>query len=188
MHRALEELVEALETNPAQPVGRLDVLPPEERHKLLVEWNETEAEYPKVCIHALFEAQVARDSQATAVVYEDQSLTYGDLNEQANRLAHHLRTLGVLPDSPVAICVERSLEMVVGLLAILKAGGAYVPLDPTYPAERLGYMLADSAPTIILTHAAAPNQPGPGPGTSASAGPRQAVPGSAGARSGSRCR
>ena len=93
--------------------------------------------------------------QATAVVYEDQSLSYGALNTRANRLAHHLRSLGVKPDVPVAICVERSLEMVVGLLAILKAGGCYVPLDPEYPAERLAFMLKDSAPTIILTHAAA---------------------------------
>ena len=156
MSRALEQLVEALETKPAQPVGRLDILPPEERHKLLVEWNETQAEYPKeLCVHQLFEEQVGRDPEAIAVVYEDRALSYGELNEQANRLAHHLRSLGVKPDSRVAICVERSLEMVVGLLAILKAGGAYVPLDPAYPAERLGYMLQDSAPSIVLTHAAA---------------------------------
>ena len=156
MNRALEQLVEALETKPAQPVGRLDILPPEERHKLVVEWNETQAEYPQeLCIHQLFEAQVGRDPEAIAVVYEDRALSYGQLNQEANRLAHHLRSLGVKPDSRVAICVERSPEMVVGLLAILKAGGAYVPLDPAYPAERLGYMLKDSAPAIVLTHAAA---------------------------------
>ena len=156
MNRALEQLVDALESNPTQPVGRLDVLPAEERRKLLVEWNATEAEYPKdKCIHQLFEEQVARDPEAVAVVYEDESLSYGELNERANRLAHHLGTLGVKPDAPVAICVERSLEMVVGLLAILKAGGCYVPLDAAYPAERLGFMLKDAAPAIVLTHAAA---------------------------------
>ena len=103
-------------------------------------------------MHELFEEQAERAFEALAVVYEDHSLTYGELNRQANRLAHHLRALGVRPDSRVGICVERSLEMVVGLLAILKAGGAYVPLDPAYPAERLSYMLSDSAPAIVLTH------------------------------------
>jgi non-ribosomal peptide synthetase component F len=156
VNRALEQLVEALETHPANPVGQLDILPAAERQKLLVDWNATEAEYPKdVCVHQLFEAQVARDPAATAVVYEDQSLSYGELNLRANRLAHYLRTLGVGPDQPVAICVERSLEMVVGLLAILKAGGAYVPLDPAYPSARLSYMLKDSAPAVVLTHEAA---------------------------------
>ena len=137
-------------------MGRLDVLPPAERHKLLVEWNATEAAYPsELCVHELFEEQVARDPAATAVLYEDTSLSYAELNAQANQLAHHLIGLGVKPDSRVAICVERSLEMVVGLLAVLKAGGAYVPLDPAYPSERLGYMLKDSAPNIVLTHGAA---------------------------------
>ena len=96
------------------------------------------------CIHELFEAQAAKTPDAVAVVFEDRQLTYGELNARANRLAHHLRGLGVKPDARVAICVERGLEMVVGLLAILKAGGAYVPLDPAYPQERLGFMLADA--------------------------------------------
>ena len=127
-----------------------------ERNQLLIEWNATAAEYLKdKCIHELFEEQVFRDPAATAVIYEDQSLTYGELNARANRLAHHLRNLGVKPDAPVAICVERSLEMVVGLLAILKAGGCYVPLDPEYPAERLAFMLKDAAPRVVLTHGAA---------------------------------
>ena len=156
MVRALEGLVEALEAEPEREMRRVDVLPAAERHQLLVEWNATEADYPKqACVHELFEAQAARSPESTAVVYEDQSLSYGELNTQANRLAHHLRGLGVRPDSRVAICVERSPEMVVGLMAILKAGGAYVPLDPAYPAERLGYMLQDSAPVLVLTHAAA---------------------------------
>src|SRR4029077_4169923 len=99
-----------------------------------------------------FEAQAASDPEAVALVYEEQTLTYGALNARANRLAHHLVAPGVRPDERVAICVERSFEMVVGLLAILKAGGAYVPLDPTYPAERLAFMLADSQPRMVLSH------------------------------------
>jgi non-ribosomal peptide synthetase component F len=149
LHRALSEMV----ADAGQLAAAVPILSDEERHQLLVTWNATEADYPRDrCVHELFEAQVARDPAAVAVVYEEESLSYGELNIQANRLAHHLRSLGVGPDDRVAICVERSLEMVVGLLGILKAGGAYVPLDPSYPAERLGYMLADSAPVVILTH------------------------------------
>ena len=104
-----------------------------------MEWNRTEAAYPKDrCLHELFEEQVERTPDATAVVFEDKQLTYRQLNERANQLAHHLQRLGVGPDTLVAICVERSLEMVVGLLGILKAGGAYVPLDPRYPGRSVG--------------------------------------------------
>ena len=114
-----------------QNAGESDV----ERHQLLVEWNATEADYPRdKCLHELFETQAARTPDAIAVVHEDTQLTYAELNAKADRLAHHLRALGVKPDALLAICVERSLEMVVGLLAVLKAGGAYVPLDPTTPA------------------------------------------------------
>ena len=156
MHIALMQVMEALVSTPEKSMAQLDVLPPSERQKLLVEWNATAAEYPKdKCIHQLFEEQVERDPEATAVVYADRSLSYADLNSRANRLARHLVSLGVRPDSRVAICVERSLEMVIGLIAILKAGGAYIPLDPSYPPERLSYMLRDSAPAIMLTHAAA---------------------------------
>src|SRR6185369_14527471 len=134
----------------------LPILSAAERRQLLEGWNATEAEYPSErCVHALFEAPAERTPEATAVVYEERSLSYGALNVRANRLAHHLRSLGVGPDVPVAICVERSLEMVVGLLAVLKAGGAYVPLDPAYPAARLGFMLEDAAPAVVLTHGAA---------------------------------
>ncbi len=105
------------------------------------------------CIHELFEEQAARQPQAVAVTFADRQLTYGELNSRANQLAHHLRALGVRPDTLVGICVERSLEMVVGLLGILKAGGAYVPLDPEYPQERLAYMLADTAAPVLLTQA-----------------------------------
>ena len=131
----------------------LDILPAGERRLLLEEWNATEAPYPdQLCIHQLFEEQVARAPEAVALVFEDEALSYGELNAHSNRLAHHLIALGVRPDDRVAICVERSFEMVVGLLAILKAGGAYVPLDPAYPAERLGFMLADAEPRVVLTH------------------------------------
>ncbi len=127
-----------------------------ERHRVLVEWNATEADYPHhKCVHELFEAQATRTPEAIAVVSGDERLTYAELNARAKRLAHHLRALGVRPDDRVAICAERSPEMVVGLLAILKAGGAYVPLDPGYPAERLAFMLKDSAPIVVLTHGAA---------------------------------
>ena len=153
MQTALEQLVTALESAPATPVCKLGVLSDAERSRVLVEWNATEAEYPSDrCVHELFEAQAGRTPDAVAVVYEDEQVTYGELNARANRLARHLRSLGVCPDARVALCFERSVEMVVGLLAVLKAGGAYVPLDPSYPIERLSYMVEDSAPCVVLTH------------------------------------
>ncbi|HEY2416377.1 MAG TPA: condensation domain-containing protein, partial [Steroidobacteraceae bacterium] len=139
-----------------QTAAALPLLPQTERQRLVEDWNATQAPYPsQSCIHQLFEAQVARAAQAPAVVHEERTLSYGELNAQANRLARHLRRHGVTADSRVGICVERSAEMVVGLLAILKAGGAYVPLDPAYPADRLAYMLRDSDPALVLTHAPA---------------------------------
>jgi len=152
MHRALEGLVGALEAAPGRPLASIDVLPAGERARVVVEWNRTDVAVPAdACVHELFEARAARTPGATAVVFGDGQLTYGELNARANRLAHHLRSLGVGPDVRVGICVERSPEMMVGLLAILKAGGAYVPLDPGYPPERLAYMLADGAPAAVLT-------------------------------------
>jgi amino acid adenylation domain-containing protein len=149
-------VLRAMVADEQQAVMGIDILPAAERQLLLEEWNATEAPYPEeLCIHQLFEEQAARDPEAVALVFEDETLTYGELNARANRLAHHLIALGVKPDERVAICVERSFEMVVGLIAILKAGGAYVPLDPAYPAERLAFMLADSEPRAILTHEAA---------------------------------
>jgi amino acid adenylation domain-containing protein len=143
----------AAQTQDVDPPPLLDEA---ERHRVLVEWNATEADYPQdKCVHELIEEQAARTPDAIAVVYESERLTCAELNARANRLAHHLRSLGVRPDDRVAICAERSLEMVIGLLAIHKAGGAYVPLDPGYPAERLAFMLEDSAPTVALTHGAA---------------------------------
>ena len=126
-----------------------------ERQQLLVEWNATTAPYPRDrCIHELFEAQVERTPEAVAVVCHEAQLTYRELNQRANQLAHHLQALGVGPEVLVAICLERSLEMVVGLLGILKAGGAYVPLDPAYPPARLAFMLADAQPRVLLTQEA----------------------------------
>ncbi|WP_458391237.1 non-ribosomal peptide synthase/polyketide synthase [Sinorhizobium medicae] len=155
MQRALEQLVDALEQAPDRPVRELDILPAEERSYLLEELNRTETDYPSdLCVHALFEAQVRRAPDAVALVFEEQSISYGALNADANRLAYHLIGLGVRPDQPVAICVERSPAMVVGLLAILKAGGAYVPLDPAYPSERLRQLLDDAGPRLLLCDAA----------------------------------
>ncbi|WP_323145157.1 non-ribosomal peptide synthetase, partial [Massilia phyllosphaerae] len=155
LNRAMESLIAALRDVPEKEVRSLDILPETERHQLLVQFNDTAAAYPQDhLIHQLFEQQAALQPEATAVVYEQDSLTYAELNRRANQVAHRLLSLGVKPDDRVAICVERSLEMVVGLLGILKAGAAYVPLDPAYPHERLAYMLADCAPTLLLSQTA----------------------------------
>ncbi|MBW4649608.1 MAG: amino acid adenylation domain-containing protein [Kastovskya adunca ATA6-11-RM4] len=149
----LQTLLEGIVTNPDQSLSTLPLLTSAEQQQLL-EWNQTQADYPTDRrIHQLFEAQVERTPDAVAVVFEDQQLTYRELNQRANQLAHYLRGLGVKPDVLVGICVERSLEMVVGLLAILKADGAYVPLDPGYPQERLAFMLSDSQVPVLLTQA-----------------------------------
>jgi arthrofactin-type cyclic lipopeptide synthetase B len=151
MQRALAALAEALEQAPQQALNRLPVLPDAERRQLLFGLNATAVDYHlEQTIHGLFEAQVQRSPRASAVVAGELALTYAELNARANQLARHLRELGVQADSRVGICVERGLDMVVGLLAILKAGGGYVPLDPAYPLERLAYMLEDSAPLAVL--------------------------------------
>ncbi|MEA5627145.1 amino acid adenylation domain-containing protein [Nostoc sp. UHCC 0251] len=148
----LQVLLEVITENPGQKLDNLPLLTPAERHQLLVEWNNTKTEYPQDrCLHELFESQVEKTPDAVAVVFRKQQLTYRELNNRANQLAYHLQTLGVAPEVLVGICVNRSLEMMVGLLGILKAGGAYIPLDPTYPPERLAYMLADSQLPILLT-------------------------------------
>jgi amino acid adenylation domain-containing protein len=147
---AFEVLLSGIAADPNQPIWKLPILSQHEQ-QLLNAWNQTQVDYPLQCIHQQFEAQVERTPTAIAVVFENQTLTYQALNAQANRLAHYLRSLGVGPDLLVGICVERSLAMVVGLLAILKAGGAYVPLDPTHPVERIAYMLQDTAAPILLT-------------------------------------
>ncbi|CAN2536701.1 Linear+gramicidin+synthase+subunit+B [Methylocapsa aurea] len=145
-------LLDGIARDPDRRIGELDILPQDERHRLLVEWNDTATDYPQDrLLHELFEAQAARAPEAVALVYEGAQLSYGELNERANRLAHHLRTLGVGPDVIVGLCVERSFEMIVALLGALKAGGAYLPIDPDYPKDRIAYMIADAAPALVLT-------------------------------------
>ncbi|NEP59949.1 MAG: amino acid adenylation domain-containing protein [Symploca sp. SIO2G7] len=147
-----QTLLEAIVENPQQRVDQLPLLTEAQQHQLLTEWNQTQTDYPSnQCIHQLFEEQVEKTPDAVAVVFEQEQLTYQQLNQRANQLAYHLQSLGVKAEGLVGICVERSLEMVVGLLGILKAGGAYVPLDPHYPQERLSYMLADSSVEVLLT-------------------------------------
>ena len=117
----------------------------------MYDWNDTRTEFPDVCVHELFERQVARTPDSTAVLFEGRQLTYRDLNARANQLAHYLRKRGIGPEVLVGVSMERSPEMLVGLLGIWKAGGAYVPMDPTYPPERLSFMLRDSAARLLLT-------------------------------------
>ncbi|MGB3637515.1 MAG: amino acid adenylation domain-containing protein, partial [Rivularia sp. (in: cyanobacteria)] len=147
-----QNLLEAIAENPSQEVGTLPLMSESELHQLLVEWNDTAYYYPKgKCIHQLFEEQVEKTPDGIAVVFEQKQLTYQELNQRANQLAHHLQTLGVKPEVLVGICIERSISMVVGLLGILKAGGAYVPLDPNYPQERLSYMLSNFDIGVLIT-------------------------------------
>ena len=146
-----QTLLEGMAANPELRLHELPILTAAEKHQLLVEWNQTQLEIPQQCIHQLFEAQVEKTPDAIAVVFAEQSLTYQQLNQRANQLARYLQKLGVAPEVPVCICVDRSIEMVVGLLGILKAGGAYVPLDPTYPLERLEYSQQDVRSPVLLT-------------------------------------
>ncbi|MBZ5526247.1 MAG: amino acid adenylation domain-containing protein, partial [Acidobacteriia bacterium] len=148
---AVGTLIQALETAPGTAVRTLGVMPEWERQQVLSEWNRTATEYRRSCVHELFEEQVNRTPEAVAVEYEGRQLSYAELNRRANQLGHYLRKLGVGPEVLVGICMERSLEMVVGLLGILKAGGAYLPLDPDFPEERLAWMLEDSRVAVLLT-------------------------------------
>jgi amino acid adenylation domain-containing protein len=147
-----QTLLEGMAANPEQSIAKLPLLTDLEHHQLLVEWNDTQTDYPQdKCIHQLFEEQVERTPEAITVVFENQQLTYRELNRRANQLAHYLQKLGVKPEILVGICLERSPLMLVGLLGILKAGGAYVPLDPDYPQERLAFMLEDTQVPVLLT-------------------------------------
>ncbi|WP_460428961.1 AMP-binding protein, partial [Azotobacter armeniacus] len=144
-------VLRALAERPELALGDVELLSEAEQAQLR-QWGENPQRYPDAGpIHRLFERQVRERPQATALVFDDEELSYAELNRRANRLAHRLIALGVAPETKVGIAVERSVEMVVGLLAILKAGGAYVPLDPDYPAERLGYMVEDSGIGLLLT-------------------------------------
>ena len=145
-------LLEGIVTNPSMQVSSLPLLTPQERQQQLDEWNSTETQHSTASsLSELFEQQVTRRPDAIALSSEDQQLTYRQLNERANQLAHHLLASGVTPESVVAVCLPRSLEMVVALLAVFKAGGAYLPLDPQYPHERLSFMLKDADASLLLT-------------------------------------
>ncbi|MBP5974473.1 amino acid adenylation domain-containing protein [Brasilonema sp. CT11] len=147
-----QTLLKGIVTNPELPVSQLPLLTEDERHQLLVEWNQTAADYSQdKCIHQLFEEQVELTPSAVAVEFGNEQLTYQQLNERANQLAHYLQSLGVEPEVFVGLSVERSLEMAISVLAILKAGGAYVPLDPAYPQQRLAFMLEDTRSKVLLT-------------------------------------
>ncbi len=148
----LSTILEDIAAHPEKRISELSLLSPVERDTIVVEWNATTAEYPRDrCIHELVEAQVKKTPGAVAVVFQDQHLTYSELDRRSNQLARRLRSLGAGPDVLVGICVERSLDMVIGLLGVLKAGGAYVPIDPVYPRDRVAHMLRDAACPVILT-------------------------------------
>ncbi|MCB0207971.1 MAG: amino acid adenylation domain-containing protein [Anaerolineae bacterium] len=166
-------LLTGIVANPQQRISDLPLLTEIDRRQMLVEWNNTQADYPKdKCIHQLFEIQAASTPEAVALIFDNdqmttpndevplssQSITYHELNARANQLAYSLQALGVGPETLVGICVERSIEMVIGLLGILKAGGAYVPLDPTYPRERLAYVLSDSQAKVLVSQKALAGQ------------------------------
>jgi amino acid adenylation domain-containing protein len=147
-----QTLVEGIIADQQQHISALPILSKKEQHQLLVEWNATQVDYTSdLCLHHKFEDFAARTPDAIALVYEQERLTYRELNQRANQLAHHLQTLGVEPEVLVGIYLERSVAMIVSILAILKAGGAYVPLDPAYPQERLALMLAETAVSVLLT-------------------------------------
>ncbi len=149
-----QSLREGIVTDPNQALAEMRLLTDAEKHQLLVEWNDTRIDYPRTSAFTnCLKRRSRKTPDAIAVVFADQQLTYRELNSRANQLAHYLRKLSVGPETLVGICMERSMEMIVGFLGILKAGGAYVPLDPTYPKERLAFMLEDSRAPFLLTQA-----------------------------------
>ena len=146
-------LLEGIANQPRERIGDLPLLTPREQQQILVEWNQTQKEFSQEkCFHQLFEAQVEKNSNAIAIIYNNEQITYQELNHRSNQLAHYLQTLGVAPEVRVGICIQRSPAMIVAMLAIHKAGGAYVPLDPAYPVERLAFMVEDAQISLLLTH------------------------------------
>ncbi|NQY36425.1 MAG: amino acid adenylation domain-containing protein, partial [Alteromonadaceae bacterium] len=151
----MSSLVDALTYSEEMPIAKVSILPTSERQQMVQNWNNTQAEYPQdKCIHQMFESQVEMSPDAVALVFEDKQLSYGELNRRSNQLAHYLIEQGVGLEDRVGIYIERSLEMVIGILAILKAGGCYVPLDPQYPKKRLAYIIEDSGIALIVTESA----------------------------------
>ncbi|MEH6930459.1 non-ribosomal peptide synthetase, partial [Priestia megaterium] len=154
MERFIQHFIQVIKEvvlAPKKLLRDIEILSHEEKNQLLIDFNQTEADYPKKPIHLLFEEQVEKTPENVAVVYESDSLTYKELNEKANQLARTLRTHGVQPDSRIGLLMERSIDMIVGLLAILKSGGAYVPIDPEYPVERIQYILDDAEVPMVLS-------------------------------------
>jgi amino acid adenylation domain-containing protein len=152
LHTHFVRVLEGVAADPDARISELPLLTEDERRRILVGWNDTRSEYPRrTCLHQLFEAQAARTPDATALIFDRERVTYAELNRRADRLARRLRAEGVGPEVLVGVLMERSPEMLAGLLAVLKAGGAYVPLDPQYPRERLAFMLADTAAPVLLT-------------------------------------
>ena len=157
--RQFVRLLHGVAANPQERISRLPLLCDAERRQMLAEWNVTaDAVPPDGCLHALFARQAARTPRDPAVIHRDEELSYEELDANANRLAHYLRTVGIGPDAVVGLCVERSFALLTGVIGILKAGGAYLPLDPSYPADRLAYMLADSGTRVVLTQASLVDQ------------------------------
>ena len=153
------QLLQGIVADPETPIAELSLLTETERHRILVEWNDTASPYPQnKCIQELFQEQAINTPDAVAVIFENEKISYGELNIRANRLAHRLRKMGVGPEALVGLFVERSVEMIVGLLGILKAGGAYVPLDPEYPKDRLAFMSDDARLAVLLCHGATRNR------------------------------
>ncbi|MBD6620396.1 amino acid adenylation domain-containing protein [Komarekiella sp. 'clone 1'] len=153
MLRHFQTLLEGIVANPEQRVAQLQLLSESELHNLLFEWNNTQLDYPQnKCIHQLFESIAEQNPDATALIFGDEQFSYKELNIRSNQLAHYLKKLGVKTEVLVGLCVERSFDMVIGMLGILKVGGVYVPLDPSYPSERLNFMLKDAQVTVLLTH------------------------------------
>ncbi|MEH2041491.1 amino acid adenylation domain-containing protein [Nostoc sp.] len=146
-------LLEGIVENPEDRIAQLPFLSESELHQLLVEWNNNQVNYPQdKCIHQLIESVAEQNGEVTALVFDDEQLSYKELNIRSNQLAHYLKKLGVKSEVLVGLCVERSFNMIIGMLGILKAGGAYVPLDPSYPSERLNFMLEDAQVSVLLTH------------------------------------